>query len=381
MAENGILAVEALSVTRLARMSAGYNPRTMTPPDLAALRRSMREFGTVEPIICNRRTDRIVGGHQRVRAAQAEGMDRLPVVWVDLDEAGERTLNLALNRIVGRFEEGALADVLRELRELGGDLGLSGFTEGELADLLDVEPKDGKIDPNAVPADVESRTKRGDLWILGEHRLLCGDSTNGNYRDMVLGSDRPTMVWSDPPYGLGGYAGRSGKFDAIEGDDAGADRLAQFYGIGEAAELYLCCEFRTYSHLLSARGIPRSLIVWVKQNFGMGSGYRRQHEFIGYYGSFQGTTESDVWKVDRDAVSDYEHPTQKPVELVHRALKNSTCRGDVVFDPFVGSGTSLIAAEQLERRCLGIELEPKYCDVAVTRWERFTGRQADQRCT
>jgi len=175
------------------------------------------------------------------------------------------------------------------------------------------------------------------------------------------------MVFADPPYGLVGYAGRSGKFDAVAGDDATPEQIRAFFAVGEADEVYVCCEWRTYPHLLAARGEPRSLIVWGKPNFGMGRGYRRQHEFIGYYGAFDATDESDLWLEPREATAAYKHPAQKPVALPERAIRNSTKVGDVVLDPFMGSGTTFVAAERRGRVACGGEIVPGYCAVILER--------------
>jgi DNA modification methylase len=185
--------------------AAPYNPRTIADHDLEALRRSMRFFGTVEPIIVNRRSDRIVGGHQRVKAAEAEGITELPVVFVDLDEPSERQLNLALNRIHGEWDMEKLEEVLRELDTLGADLELTGFTQLEIDELLRGadEPIDGLTDPDALPEPPdEPRTQRGDLIILGDHRLMCGDSANPEDVARLLGGQRIQLVNTDPPYNV-----------------------------------------------------------------------------------------------------------------------------------------------------------------------------------
>ena len=205
-----------------------------------------------------------------------------------------------------------------------------------------------------------------------QHRLICGDCTDAATVARVMGGERAAMVWSDPPYGLGGYAGRSGKLAAVEGDDADDATVDAFFAVGDAPEVYVCCEWKTYPHLLAARGEPRSLIVWAKQVFGMGRGYRRQHEFVGYYGAFDSTTESDLWQIDRGA--NYLHPTEKPADLPARAIANSTQKSDVVFDPFAGTAPSIVACENLGRRCRAIELDPRYVAVALERWATHTGK-------
>ena len=191
-----------IPVSELSGMAAGYNPRKISEHDKAALRRSLRFFGPVEPIVVNRRTQRIVGGHQRVVAAEAEGIDSLPVAWVDLDEPSEKQLNLALNRISGEWDEEKLADLLRGLGESGADLELTGFDASELKGWLDGGLADGNTDADALPEAVPERCAPGDLWQLGSHRLLCGDSTNADDTTRLFDGAAPMLTITDPPYGV-----------------------------------------------------------------------------------------------------------------------------------------------------------------------------------
>lgn len=349
------------------------NWRTHPPAQRNALRGSLDTVGWVQQVIVNKRTGNVVDGHARVEEALSRNEPTVPVLWVDLSEEEEGIVLATLDPIaaMATVDDERLRALVDEIAV--DDEGLAAL----LADLTGDTPKVGLTDPDDAPAlGDESNIKRGDLFALGDHRLLCGDSLTD--ADRLVGEQDVVMVWSDPPYGLGGYAGRSGRHRPVEGDAASPNVLASFAAVGAAPEVYVCSEFRTYPHTLVARGEPRSLIVWAKPTFGMGSGYRRQHEFVAYFGSFQGTTESDLWEEGRDATSEYAHPTQKPVALPARAMRNSTSPGDVVFDPFAGSGTSLIAAEQLGRRCYAMEIDPRYVAVAIARWEQFTGRKAEQ---
>jgi len=371
---------------------------------MEALRRSLREFGTVEPIVVNKRTGRIVGGHQRVKAAEAEGIKELPTVTVDLGKAEERQLNLALNRIHGEWDPEALSGVLASLKEMGGNLELTGFTDDELEDLLGLveEPK-GLTDPDSIPEEVTPRTQPGDLWLLdGGHRIFCGDSTSANAVQTVMGEDRAVCMWTDPPYGVS-YTGKTKKALQIQND--GADGLQDLIAAAfERAKGALAPGAALYvSHPAGALGVVfgqcfvnagwrlHQTLVWVKDSLVLGhSDYHYRHEPIlfgyhpgngrrgrgaeGWYGT---NSEDSVFEIPRPKASP-DHPTCKPVALVAQHLKNSSDVGDVILDPFLGSGTTLIAAERLGRRCYGLELEPKYCDVAVSRWEKFTGRRAEQ---
>ena len=197
--------VEHVNTAHLAAMAAPYNPRRISDHDLAALQRSLRFFGTVEPIVVNRRSGHIVGGHQRVRAAEAEGIETLPVVYVDLDDPSEKQLNLALNRISGEWDPEKLAAVLGDLEKAGADLSFTGFTDEELRDLVaggDV-PADGLTDPDLVPEPPDDpKTQPGDLIVLGRHRLLCGDSSNPMSVQTLLGDDPVHLVNTDPPYNV-----------------------------------------------------------------------------------------------------------------------------------------------------------------------------------
>jgi hypothetical protein len=337
-----------------------------------ALLGSLDTVGWVQQVLVNQRTGNLVDGHARVEQALSRGESAIPVLYVDLDPEEEALVLATLDPIAamaGRDDE--------KLRMLLADITIDNDAlAGMLEAMAPAAPKAGFTDPDDVPDLVDDPgIKPGDLFALGDHRLLCGDSLTD--AASAIDGRAVAMVWSDPPYGLGGYSGRSGHHRPVEGDAADPSRLREFAGVGAAPEVYVCSEFRTYPHTLAARGEPRSLIVWAKPSFGMGSGYRRQHEFIAYYGSFKGTTESDLWQEGRDATSDYDHPTQKPVALPERAMRNSTASGDVVLDPFMGSGTSLIAAERLERVSVGIEIDPRYVAVAIKRWEQFTGKRAE----
>src|SRR5437867_3943028 len=189
----------------LAGMVAPYNPRTISDHDLEALRRSLRFFGTVEPIVVNRRSGHIVGGHQRVKAAQAEGIETLPVYYVDLDDPSEKQLNLALNRIHGEWDERMLEELLAELKAGGADLELTGFTDDEIAALLvDQEVlQEGLTDPDAIPEPPdEPATQRGDLILLGQHRLLCGVAGAANDLERLLAGNPIHLIHMDPPYNV-----------------------------------------------------------------------------------------------------------------------------------------------------------------------------------
>ncbi len=393
-----------LSVAELQGMASPYNPRKIKPHDLAALRRSLRTFGAVEPVVVNRRTGRIVGGHQRVKAAHAEGIETLPVVYVDLAEPQEKQLNLALNRIAGEFDRDALAAVLQELKTIDADIGITGFTNWELKSLL-VNPQDGKTDPNAIPAGVPRRVKVGDLWLLGEHRLFCGDSTQAAAVKRVMGGETADIMVTDPPYGVRYRPSWRNEAAAAGAEKCQANRVAEVPGDdrhdwneawalfgGRIAYVWHASWFipAIWDGMKAAGLLPRALIIWHKSYPVISRGaYNWQHECLTYSvrdkktaGWIGPKNETTIWEnmlPVNDAYHNSDEPStghgaQKPLEAMERPIRNHDA--PLVYDPFVGSGTTLIAAERLERKCFGIDIDPGYCDVALKRWEEFTGKKA-----
>ncbi len=418
----------------LAEKAAPYNPRTISDHDLEALQRSLRFFGTVEPVVVNRRSDRIVGGHQRVKAAQAEGIEVLPVVYVDLDDPSEKQLNLALNRISGEFDLEKLAELLKDLEAQGADLDLTGFTQVEIDEILqgmDDNPVDGLTDPDAIPEPPdEPATQPGDLIVLGRHRLLCGDSANPMSVEMLLGDEKVHLVNTDPPYNVN-VEPRSNNAIAAAGkarrhhqglDLARHPEKAKPTGKMRAKDRPLQNDF------LPPEEFERLLLAWFKnmawslepgRSFYIWGGYANcanyppalkasamyfsqaviwvkewpvltRKDFMGnhewcFYGWREGaahyfnpeiTNATDVWSVKKVSPPSMIHLTEKPVELAERAMTYSSRRGENVLDLFGGSGYTLIAAERMGRRAFLMEIDPAYCDVIVQRWQEFTGEKA-----
>jgi DNA modification methylase len=428
----------------LMRKAAPYNPRQISDHDLEALRRSLRFFGTVEPIVVNKRSDRIVGGHQRVKAALAEEIEMLPVVYVDLDEPSERQLNLALNKIHGEWDLEKLEDVLRELQTMGADLDLTGFTEIEIAELLkgSDEPIDGLTDPDAIPEPPDDpKTQPGDLIILGDHRLLCGDSANPEHVARLLDGARIQLVNTDPPYnvrveprsnnaiamGLGTKgnvpnaqrerlhhqgldlarhpekAKPTGKMRAkdrvLENDFISDEEFrkllaAWFKNLSDALEpgrSYFIwggySNIKNYPAAFDGAGLYFSQsIIWVKEwPVLTRKDFMGNHEWC-FYGWKEGaahffnpdvTNATDVWSIKKVSPPEMVHLTEKPVELAERAMHYSSKRGEHVLDLFGGSGSTLIAAERLGRKAYLMEIDPAYCDVVVQRWQEYTGKKAE----
>jgi DNA modification methylase len=426
----------------LAGMAAPYNPRTISDHDLDALRRSLRFFGTVEPIVVNKRSGCIVGGHQRVKAALAEEIASLPVVYVDLDEPSERQLNLALNRIHGTWDEERLAALLKELAAAGADLELTGFESDEIDQILaSLGPSEGLTDPDEIPEPPDDpETQRGDLIVLGRHRLLCGDCASPQLIELLLGDEHVQLVNTDPPYNvrveprsnnaiasglvtkgnvpnskrakthhqqldLARYPRKSkptGKMrakDRVLDNDFVSDEefrglLRTWFGnlagaLEPGRSFYIWggySNIKNYPAAIEGAGLYFSqAIIWDKQwPVLTRKDYMGAHEWC-FYGWREGAAHwfnpeiknaTDLWSIKKISPPSMVHLTEKPVELAERAMLYSSKRGENVLDLFGGSGSTLIAAERMERRAFLMEIDPAYCDVIVQRWERFAGRTA-----
>lgn len=358
------------------------NSRTHSDEQVAQLAASIREFGFTNPILIDQDSN-LIAGHGRLLAARKSKMDQVPAVVVTgLDDRKRRALVIADNKLA--LNAGWDDDALRvELEDLAGDFGeLMGFSEDELVDLLrNEEGTEGLTDEDAVPDAPEVPvTVEGDVWVLGRHRLMCGDSTSIDAVEKLMDGESVEMIFTDPPYNVA-FNGRSGKHDVIKNDDLAESEFTDF--IGEvchvieainAKAVYVWCNWKFYGEL-QGRLPYKACIVWAKNVFGLGRGYRHQHEFCLFNGSVDDAikNESDLWEVKKDTA--YKHPTQKPVALSVRAFGNHI-RLTKILDLFGGSGSTLIGAEQTGRNCYVMELDPKYCDVIIQRWQEFTGEKA-----
>jgi DNA modification methylase len=378
------------------------NARTHSDDQVAQIAASIAEFGWTNPILAG--ADGIViAGHARLQAARKLGMTEVPVIVLDgLSETKRRALVLADNRLAlnAGWDEEMLRVEMAALDEAGFNLELVGFTDDEIEGLLrdPEEAHAGNTDEDAVPeAQEDTITKPGDVWILGDHRLLCGDATQIESVEKVLAGGLADMVFTDPPYNVNYGATMKdklrGKKRKIANDNLGQDfaqflrdSLVNILAVTKGA-IYVCMsssELHTlHQAFTEAGGHWSTFVIWAKNTFTMGrSDYQRQYEPI-LYGWKDGTDhfwcgardQGDIWFVKKPVSNDL-HPTMKPVELVERAIRNSSKGRDTVLDPFGGSGTTLIACEKAERQARLIELEPKYCDVIVRRWQEFTGREA-----
>jgi DNA modification methylase len=360
------------------------NPRKLSEQAIEKVAMSLKEYGFRQPIVVDKDMV-IVAGHTRYRASKKLGLKQVPISVIDnLTEEQINAYRIADNRTAeeSEWDNELLKMEIKELEAKDFKLDLLGFNDEQLNNIL-FEEKQGLTDEDEVPeAPEEPITKLGDIWKLGNHRVMCGDSTMLDHIDKLTENQKPDMIFTDPPYNVA-FNGRSGKFDVIKNDNLEESEFNNFIdtilsnlSILNINTYYICCNWAFYS-ILQKKLKPKACIVWAKNVFGLGKGYRHQHEFILFDGFIDASikNESDLWKISKD--TKYKHPTQKPVELSSRAIKNSSKAKNIILDIFGGSGSTLIACEKLDRKARIMELDPKYCDVIIKRWENFTGKKAE----
>lgn len=363
------------------------NSRTHSDEQVSQIAASIKEWGWTTPILIDEEGG-LIAGHGRILAAQKLGIDKVPTMtatgWTDAQKKAYIIADNQLPQNAG-WDMDMLKVEMMDLDSDGFDLSLIGFDEDILSGLL-VEETEGLTDEDAVP-DVPDNpvTVEGDIWVLGKHRLMCGDSTSIDAVDKLMGGVKADMVFTDPPYNVA-FNGRSGKYDVIKNDNLSDAEFAAFIDgtintiqAVDPKVYYIWCNWKFYG-ALQGRLDYKACIVWAKNVFGMGNGYRHQHEFCLFNGKIdeQVKNESDLWECKKD--SKYVHPTQKPVELSVRAFGNHIKLLNVL-DLFGGSGSTLIGAEQTGRNSFVMELDPKYCDVIIQRWCDFTGKDAINEAT
>lgn len=379
------------------------NAKVHGPDQVAKIAASMAEFGWTVPCLVGEDGE-LIAGHGRVLAATQLGLTDAPVIVLGhLTEAQRRAYRLADNKLteLGSWDEALLSAELQELLAEDYDVSLIGFDDSELDALLageGGETADTGEAEDVVPEPQEEPISRpGDLWLLGNHRLLCGDATVSTDVDRLLDGTQADLCFCDPPYNVD-YAGGAGAEKAGKGRRIKNDALGEAFGqflqdacvlinLNTQGAVYICMsssELHTLQAAFKAAGGHWStFVIWAKDRFTLGrADYQRQYEPI-LYGWPEGAKrywcgdrdQGDVWQIARPHKNDM-HPTMKPVALVERAIRNSSRRGDLVFDPFGGSGTTLIAAETTGRRAALLELDPRYVDVIVRRWQQFTGKDA-----
>ena len=401
-----------------------YNPRKISDKDFADLLESLRRYKMVDPLIVNGLPERkniIIGGHQRYRAAKELGYKTLPVVYIELDEARERELNLRLNRNTGEWD-------YELLKQFDFDLLLDvGFDDSDLGDIWDdaLETDDDEFDEEkALKKAAETTIQPGDLFQLGKHRLVCGDSSDAVVIKRLVGDSKPTMFYSDPPFNIGlDYNRGVGLKSGYGGSTKDNKSVAEYHSflasvlaaalpvLGDNAHVFLYCD-QNYIGLVQAlmaeHGLKnRRVCLWIKNGFNVvpqvafnkayepcvyatkgtpylsgknknlieilnkdiAAGNRTADDIVDLF---------DIWLARREAGQDYQHPTQKPVTLHEKPLKRCTKVGDTVLDIFGGSGSTLIACEQMKRTALLCEIEPVFCQVIIDRYETLTGDKAVQ---
>jgi DNA modification methylase len=387
------LQIESWSLDRL--LPSPRNARTHTEAQVAEIAGSIRAFGFTNPILVNESGD-VIAGHGRLAAARKLGLEAVPVISLRrLSEVQCRQLMLADNRIAmnAGWDLDVLKLELQDLNLMGADLKALGFSKQELAAALRPSVA-GNTDEDGIPAaQAHAVSKLGDLWLLGGHRLICGDSTDANVVAALLGEARPELMVTDPPYGVSydpewrhragvNNSKRTGKVS----NDGQAD-WSKAWALFPGRIAYVwhgALHAAVVAESLVTNGFAiRAQIIWAKERLVIGRGdYHWQHEPCWYAvrekGNWVGDRkQSTLWNISsRDQDAETAHGTQKPVECMCRPLLNNSSPGDAVYEPFLGSGTTLIAAESSGRSCLAVELDPIYVDVAVRRWEAFTGKQA-----
>jgi DNA modification methylase len=367
------------------------NARTHSSDQIEQIAASIKEYGFTNPILIDE-DDRLIAGHGRLVAAKSLGLAELPAVRLSgLSEAQRRALILADNKLAlnAGWDMDKLAEELRDLTALKFDLNFTGFSDNEIGKILDLDIKSGEEDevpePPAAP-----RAKLGDLWICGKHRVICGDSTDPATVERLLSGAKPHLMVTDPPYGVNyDPSTRSDnklKQGAVLNDDRADWTEAWKLFSGDVAYVWHASMFTdVVIASLEKCGLKRrSNIIWNKDRFAMGrADYHWKHEPCWYAvregktGHYNGDRkQTTVWDIPAREDKGHGHCTQKPVECMRRPMINNSERGDAVYDPFLGSGSTLIAAETCERVCYGVELNPAYVDIIVTRWQNLTGQKA-----
>lgn len=374
---------------------ADYNPRKdLKPgnPEYEKLKRSIEQFGYVEPVIWNKTTSHVVGGHQRLKVLLDMGITEVECVVIEMDEEKEKALNIALNKISGDWDKDKLALLIADLQGADFDVSLTGFEPAELDALFKDSLKDGIHDDDFdVDAELQkpALTKQGDVWMLGQHRLICGDSTKADTFTLLMDGKLANLVVTDPPYNVN-YEGSAGK---IKNDNMGNEAFYNFLfeafkntevAMAKDASIYVFhadTEGLNFRKAFSEAGFYLSgTCIWKKQSLVLGrSPYQWQHEPVlfgwkksGKHNWYADRKQTTIWEFEKPKKNG-DHPTMKPVALVAYPILNSSLTNCIVLDPFGGSGSTLIACDQTERICYTIELDEKYCDVIIKRYIEQAG--------
>ena len=385
--------IEKLKTERL--IPADYNPRKDLKPgdsEYEKLKRSIEQFGYVEPVIWTKTTGRVVGGHPRLKVLLDMGITEVECVVIEMDEEKEKALNIALNKISGDWDKDKLALLIADLQGADFDVSLTGFEPEELDALFKDSLKDGIHDDDFdVDAELQKPTvtKLGDVWTLGRHRLVCGDSTKTDTFTALMDGKLANLVVTDPPYNVN-YEGTAGK---IKNDNMGNEAFYDFLlaafmnteaAMSQDASIYVFhadTEGLNFRKAFADTGFQLSgCCIWKKPSLVLGrSPYQWQHEPVlfgwkkkGKHNWYADRKQTTIWEFEKPK-KNADHPTMKPIALLAYPIMNSSLTNCIVLDPFGGSGSTLIACEQSDRICFTIELDEKYCDVIVKRYIEQTG--------
>jgi 16S rRNA G966 N2-methylase RsmD len=367
------------------------NSRTHSADQVQQIASSIKEFGWTNPLLLDG-DNGIIAGHGRLQAARLLGEKEVPTIQLDgLTEMQKKAYIIADNKLAlnAGWDNELLGIEITDLKEFGFDIDLLGFNEDELKEFEDVEQIDGLTDEDAVP-DIpdEPITKLGDIYQLGNHRLMCGDSTSIDAVEKLMDGKKADMVFTDPPYGVSYQSNmrtKSNKFDVIKNDDVILD-IVPIIEIYSKGWVFIWTTWKVLDKWLEntkGLGFPSNMVVWFKGGGGIGDlkkTFSTDYEtaLVWHRGAeLCGKRIGSVWKVGKDGATDYLHPTQKPVALAIEALDKTTKNNNIILDLFGGSGSTLIACEKIVRQARLMELDPKYCDVIVKRWEEFTGKKAE----
>lgn len=387
------------SLTHYAR-----NSRTHSEQQINQIAASLQEFGFCNPVLIDA-SGEIIAGHGRVMAAKQIGLEQIPCIRLGhLTPDQKRAYVIADNKLAENagWDVDALHSEIAALSAAEFDTLLLGFEAEEIKGLLDyIEPTIGQTDPDDIPPEPEQTiTQPGDIWQLGNHRIICGDSTDAATVTALLKDESPHLMVTDPPYGVEydatwrneAICANRGKIGAraigaVLNDNRADWREAWALFPGDVAYVWHApgpLQFEVFDSLYGAGFVIRNQIIWAKSHLVIGRGhYHSQHEAC-WYAAKKGKTshwsgdrkQTTLWNIPKPTKSETGHSTQKPVECMLRPIRNNSKPGDAVYEPFSGSGTTIIAAEMSGRRCFAVELHPAYVDIAVTRWENFTGQKA-----
>ena len=363
-----------------------------------AVANSISDFGFKVPVIIDK-NNVLVAGHTRVKAAKKLGLTKVPcIVADDLDDEQIKAFRIADNSSA-QLADWDMEKLMAEIQDLDFDMAKYGLNE-QLSEIESLIEKDAEEDSYEEPEELEPKAKLGDIYQLGNHRLMCGDSTKEEDVAKLMNGEKADMVFTDPPYNAA-YKSRGEDKTLRKGimNDNMSDEQFNIFikgflksicnSIKTGGAVYICCNWkdsypRMYFECLKNNINVSNCIVWNKKTAGMGwQDYRYQYEFIIYGFNTNGShnfygdrTQTDIWECSREIRQNYIHPTQKPVEIPSKAIINSSQNKNIVLDLFCGSGSTLIACEQLNRKCYAMEFDPHYVDVIIDRWEQFTGEKA-----